>query len=291
MIFKYIVSNTIVPSGAVYGNGGKVRNRGLELSLNATPVKTSNFSWNTGLNLASNQNVILSMEGPAKYGVSSDSIRYTQPDGPGQTNSTLQILKVGHPIGEFFTFKYEGKDADGNSQFRAQDGSLTTSPNIGSDYVYAGSPHPKLLVGWNNTVSYKNFDLNFFFRGSFGSKIFNVTRADLSYTVNAAVNNISTYAAEDKMTDAKNNAYSSRYIESGNYVRLDNATIGYRVPLKSTSGITGLKFYLTANNVFIITKYKGIDPEINQGGVGLGVDGNNFYPKTRTLVFGVNVGF
>ncbi|WP_225974642.1 SusC/RagA family TonB-linked outer membrane protein [Arachidicoccus ginsenosidivorans] len=273
------------------GNGGKVRNRGIELSLNATPVKTGNFSWNTGLNLASNQNMILNMEGPAKYGVNSDSIRYTQPDGPGQTNSTLQILKVGYPIGEFFTLQYEGKDADGNSQFRSKDGSLTTSPDIGADYVYAGSPHPKVLLGWTNTISYKNFDVNFFFRGSFGSKIFNVTKADLSYTVNAAVNNISTYAKQDKMTDAKNNAYSTRYIESGNYVRLDNATLGYKVPLKNTAAIKGLKFYLTANNLFVITKYTGIDPEINQGGVGLGVDGNNFYPKTRTLVFGVNIGF
>ena len=291
MIFSYTVSSTIVPGGTVWGNGGKVRNRGIELSLNATPVKTGTFSWNTGLNLSSNQNKILNMEGPAKYGVNSDSIRYTQPDGPGQTNSTLQILKVGHAIGEFFTLQYEGKDADGNSQFRAKDGSLTTSPSIGEDYVYAGSPHPKLLVGWNNTLSYKNFDLNFFFRGSFGSKIFNVTRADLSYTVNAAVNNISTYAKDDLMTDAKNNAYSTRYIESGNYIRLDNATLGYHVPIKANSAVRGLKLYLTANNLFIITKYTGIDPEINQGGVGLGVDGNNFYPKTRTLVFGVNLGF
>ncbi|WP_460432774.1 SusC/RagA family TonB-linked outer membrane protein [Arachidicoccus ginsenosidivorans] len=291
MIFSYTVSSTIVPGGVVWGNGGKVRNRGIELSLNATPVKTGNFSWNTGLNLASNQNMILNMEGPAKYGVNSDSIRYTQPDGPGQTNSTLQILKVGYPIGEFFTLQYEGKDADGNSQFRSKDGSLTTSPDIGADYVYAGSPHPKVLLGWTNTISYKNFDVNFFFRGSFGSKIFNVTKADLSYTVNAAVNNISTYAKQDKMTDAKNNAYSTRYIESGNYVRLDNATLGYKVPLKNTAAIKGLKFYLTANNLFVITKYTGIDPEINQGGVGLGVDGNNFYPKTRTLVFGVNIGF
>ncbi|MFT4204441.1 MAG: SusC/RagA family TonB-linked outer membrane protein [Chitinophagaceae bacterium] len=291
MIFDYTVSSTIVPGGYVWGNGGKVRNRGVELSIAATPVKTQNFSWSSSLNLASNKNVILDMNGPAKYGVNSDSMRYTQPDGPGQTNSTLQILKTGHAIGEFFTLNYQGKDADGNSQFLAHDGTLTTSPTIGTDYFYAGSPHPKLLVGWGNTLSYKNFDLNFFFRGSFGAKIFNVTRADLSYTTNATTNNISIHAADDLMTDSKNNAYSTRYIESGNYVRLDNATLSYRLPMKPEGYLSNLRFYLTANNLFVITKYSGIDPEINQGGVGLGVDGNNFYPKTRTLVLGVNIGF
>ncbi|GAB3026097.1 TonB-dependent receptor [Niabella terrae] len=291
MIFAYTVSSTIVPGGYVWGNGGKVRNRGIEISLGATPVQTAHFKWNTALNFASNRNLILDMNGPAKYGVNSDSIRYTQPDGPGQTNSTLQILKVGHAIGEFFTLNYQGKDADGISQFMARDGSLTTSPAIGTDYIYAGSPHPKMLLGWNNTFSYKNFDLNFFLRGAFGNKIFNVTRADLSYTVNAAVNNISRYAMDDLMTDAKNNAYSTRYIESGSYIRMDNATLSYRLGLKEGAAVNNLRFYLTGNNLFVITKYKGIDPEINQGGVGLGVDGNNFYPKTRTIIFGVNIGF
>jgi len=93
------------------------------------------------------------------------------------------------------------------------------------------------------------------------------------------------------MTDPNNNAYSTRYIESGNYVRLDNATISYRVPMKTDGYISNLRFYLTANNVFVITKYTGIDPEINQGGVGLGVDASNFYPKTRTVMVGVNIGF
>lgn len=291
MIFAYTVSSTIVPGGFVWGNGGKVRNRGIELSIGATPVRTKHFDWNTSLNLAVNKNRILDMNGPAKYGVNSDSIRYTQPEGAGQTNSSLQILKVGHAIGEFFTLNYQGKDKDGNSRFLMHDGTLSNSYEIGTDYFYAGSPHPKLLLGWNNTLRYKNFDLNFFFRSAMGNKIFNATRADLSYTVNASVNNISRYAFDDAMTDAKNNAYSTRYIENGSYLRLDNATIGYKFPSKNSGHISNLRLYLTANNVFVITNYTGIDPEINQGGVGLGVDASNFYPKTRTVILGLNIGF
>ncbi len=291
MIFGYSVSNTIVPGGFVWGNGGKIRNRGIELTLSATPVSNKVFRWNTSANFAVNKNLILNMDGPEKYGVSSDSIRYTRPEGPGQTNTSLQILKEGYPIGQFFAFSYAGKDANGNSQFvKKQDGSLTTAPAIGDDYFYLANPHPKLLLGWNNTLNYKNFDFNFFFRGVFGNKIFNATRADLSYTVNAAVINISNQAVNDLMTDAKNNSYSDRYIENGSYVRLDNATLGYKVPVQNNI-IKSLRLYVTGNNLLVVTKYSGIDPEINQGGIALGVDYNNFYPKTRIIMFGLNFGF
>jgi len=291
MIFGYSVSNTIVPGGFVWGNGGKIRNRGVELSLSATPVTAKDFSWNTSINFAMNKNLIMNMDGPEKYGVSSDSIRYTRPEGPGQTNTSLQILKEGYPVGQFFAFRYAGKDASGNSQFvKKSDGSLTTAPAIGNDYFYLADPNPKLLMGWSNTLKYKNFDLNFFFRGVFGNKIFNATRADQSYTVNATVNNITPQAANDLMTDAKNNSYSDRYIENGSYIRMDNATLGYKVPI-SNNYIKSLRMYVTGNNLFVVTKYSGIDPEINQGGIALGVDYNNFYPKTRVFMFGLNIGF
>lgn len=290
MIFYYSVSSSLVPGGHVWGNGGKIQNKGIELSLSASPIATKNFTWTSSLNLASNKNTILDLHGPSLYGVNSDSIGYSDPEGPGQTNSTLQLLKVGHPIGQFFSLIYAGKDANGNSQFLRHDKSLTTSPVIGTDYFYVGSPQPKLLAGWSNTFRYKNFDLNFFLRGVFGNKIFNATKADLSYTVNAAVNNLIASAADDKTTDSRNNTYSTRYIENGSYVRLDNATLSYRFNVKNNY-ISNLRVYVTGNNLFVITKYSGIDPEINQGGVSPGIDYNNFYPKTRTLLFGVNVGF
>jgi TonB-dependent starch-binding outer membrane protein SusC len=153
-----------------------------------------------------------------------------------------------------------------------------------------GNAQPKILAGWNNTLRYKNFDLNVFFRGVFGGKIFNATRADLSYVTAASANNILVSATDDRMNDTKNSFYSDRYIESGNYVRLDNATLSYTFP-KILKHVNSLRAYLSVNNLFTITKYKGIDPEINQGGVAPGIDYNNFYPKTRTILFGINVSF
>jgi iron complex outermembrane receptor protein len=230
------------------------------------------------------------LQGPYSNG---DSIRYSDPEGPGQTNATLQLLKVGYSIGQFFTLNYAGKDANGVSQFNKRDGTVTagaTTPGIGTDYFYSGDAQPSLLMGWNNSFKYKNFDLNVFFRGTFGGKIFNATRADLSYVTAATSNNILVDAASDLVKDTKNSFYSNRYIENGDYVRLDNATLAYtfKSPIKDVKSI---RMYVSVNNLFVITGYKGIDPEINQGGVAPGIDYNNFYPKTRTVLLGVNVSF
>jgi iron complex outermembrane receptor protein len=290
MLFKYSVSPSLVPGGRIWANGGSINNKGIELSLNATPVSTGNFSWTSSLNLAHNKNRITSLQGPYSNG---DSIRYSDPEGPGQTNATLQLLKVGYPVGQFFTLSYAGKDDNGVSQFYKRDGTKTagsTTPGIGTDYWYVGDAQPKILMGWSNTLKYKNFDLNVFFRGVFGNKIFNATRADLSYVIASTANNILNSAAGDKINDNKNSFYSTRYIEKGDYVRLDNATLSYNF-LKPVKYVNSLRVYTSVNNLFTITKYEGIDPEINQGGVAPGIDYNNFYPKTRTILFGVNVSF
>lgn len=288
MIFPISVSPALVPGGRIVVNGGSLENTGIELSLNATPVNTKSFRWTSGFNLARNKNLVTSLSNPYTNG---DSTRYSDPEGAGQTGATLQILKVGYPIGQFFTLSYAGKDANGLSQFNKRDGSKTTGggfPSIGTDYWYLGDAQPKLLVGWNNSFSYKNFDLNFFLRGTFGHKIFNATRADLSYVTAAAVNNLVVSAKDDKVADIKNSFYSNRYIENGSYVRLDNATLAYTFA-RPVRGINSVRIYVTGNNIFTITKYTGIDPEINQGGIAPGIDYNNFYPKTRTFLFGVNL--
>ncbi len=290
MIFGYNVAQSIDPSGFMYLNVGKIRNRGIEFSVNVNAVSEKNFSWNTGLNLATNQNVILDLKGAEQFGVNADSTYYTRIDGTGTTGSSLQIMAVGGPLGQFYSFQYTGKDATGRSLFLTRAKTETTNPTTVTDYHPLGSPHAKLMFGWNNNFRYKNFDLNFFVRGVLGNKIFNATRAELSYVATAGQINISSYAVDDSRLDARNNHFSSRYVEDGSYLRFDNATLGYRFNIKNQY-ISMLRVYGTVNNLFVITKYKGIDPEINQGGASLGVDYNSFYPKTRTILFGVSVGF
>lgn len=288
MIFNYAINPALIPVGTVVANGGNMSNKGIEVALNINAVRSKNFSWTTNLNGSHNKNVITKLTNP--YFIGGDSIRRVQPEGPGQTGSTLQIFKEGKPLGQFFTLQYAGKNASGVSQYVAKDGSLTTTPAIGTDYHYTGNAQPKFLLGWDNNFTYKKFDLNIFFRGVFGNKIFNATRADLFRPSTAMTTNILVDAADESPNDLNAYKYSSRFIEDGSYIRLDNMTLGYDFG-KVGKYIKKIRIYETVNNVFVITKYSGIDPEIEQGGTAPGVDSNNFYPKTRTFLFGLNVVF
>lgn len=289
MIYTYSVNPALATTGSIVANGGAMSNKGIELSLTATPVSTARgFVWTTSLNLAHNTNKIVSISNPLLPGV--DSIRIVQPDGGGQTGSTIQLLKSGKPLGQFFTLEYAGKNANGTSQYVTAKGTVDTVTAIGTDYRYLGNAQPKLMLGFTNTFRYKNFDLNVFFRGVFGNKIFNVTRADLFRPATAQYTNILREVANENPNDANSFRYSSRFIESGSFLRLDNATLGYNFR-NMGSYIRSLRVYATVNNLFVITGYKGIDPEVNQGGTGPGVDANNFYPRTRTMMVGVNVNF
>ncbi|MEO6230257.1 MAG: SusC/RagA family TonB-linked outer membrane protein [Ferruginibacter sp.] len=289
MIYNYRVDPLLVPTGSITANGGSISNKGIELSLNITPVSNKTFSWTSGINLAHNVNKITSLSNPLFVG--GDSVTVAYPEGAGQSGSSLQLLKVGHSLGQFFTFEYAGKDATGVSQYVAGDGkTLTTTPIRGTDYHYMGDAQPKLLVGWSNTLRYKNLDLNIFIRGVFGNKIFNATRADLFRPSTAQYTNILVDAANESTADFNAYRYSSRFIEKGDYIRFDNATLGYN--FKSVNQhIKNIRLYASVNNLFVISKYTGVDPEINQGGIAPGVDYNNFYPKTRTFLLGVNASF
>lgn len=288
MIYSYRVDPILVPTGTIVANGGSMSNKGVELSLNAAIVENKTFAWNSSVNFAHNSNEITSLTNPLFSG--GDSILLAFPEGLGQSSHSLEILKQGKPLGQFFSPIYAGKDANGVSQFVAADGKLTTTPIIGTDYHYIGNSQPKLLMGWSNSFRYKNFDLNIFLRGVFGNKIFNATRADLFRPNTAQYTNILKEAANESVADYNAYLYSTRFVENGSYVRFDNATLAYNFK-NIHPYVKSVRLYVTANNLFVITGYKGVDPEVNQGGIAPGVDYNNFYPKTRTFMFGVNVSF
>lgn len=291
MIFSYPLDPILLPGSStstIVANGGSMNNKGIELSLNATPVRVANFSWTTTLNLTHNVNKITSLNNPLFSKI--DSIPEADPEGGGESGVFLQVLKAGHALGTYYTLQYAGKNASGVSQYVDHNGKLTTTPLAGVDYHYEGNAQPKLLLGWSNTFRYHQFDLNVFFRGVFGDKLFNATRADLFRPATAATTNVLADVANESPSDPNVFRYSSRFIESGSYLRLDNATLGYNFKAFQPY-IKSIRAYVTGNNLFVITGYKGIDPEITQGGIAPGVDYNNFYPKTRTLLIGLKVSF
>jgi TonB-linked SusC/RagA family outer membrane protein len=232
LIYFYPVSTTQYFANTLTANVGDISNKGYEITINATPVQTSTFRWNTSLNVAHNNNKLVSLSNSS---FKLDSIPVAEPGGQGETGYKVQILKTGYPVGQFLLYKYAGKNAAGVSQFYSRSGGLTTTPTS-KDYYYAGNAQPKLLFGFSNSFAYGNFDLNVFIRGSLGGKILNATLADLNRTSDVRSYNLPVSSANESPKDVNAYIYSDRYIESGSYLRLDNATLGYTFP-KFTPGI------------------------------------------------------
>lgn len=283
LIAPYNVSTTEYPYGVLTANVGEMTNKGIELTLTTTAVKTKDFSWTTSVNLSHNKNEITK--------ISNDNFQANQFytanfGGRGQSGiSGFQVIKEGYPLGSFYTLRYAGKNADGVSMYYDKDGNAATSNTGFENFAITGSAQPKLLYGWNNTFKYKRFDLNIFVRGVYGNKILNATLADMNAPIYAHQTNIPVMTLGESMKDLTAQFVSDRYLESGSYLRLDNATLGYTFNIR---GNKTLRIYASGNNLFIITKYKGVDPEINMAGQTPGIDYRNFYPKTRSAMFGLN---
>jgi len=283
LIWTYPVSATQYLVPALTANAGEMSNKGIELTLQATPINHNGFVWTTAVNLAHNKNEMTSL---SNDNFELPLIQTAYLGGRGQSSVASQRVQEGYPLGSFYTWRFAGRNADGVSQFYTEDGELTTSPTS-NDLYYTGNAQPDLVYGWNNTFKYKNFDLSFFLRGVTGNKIINGTLADMNAPNNATQTNIPRFTLDEPADD--NNAYlmSDRFIESGAYLRLDNATLGYTFKASNHN----VRVYLGGNNLFIITNYRGIDPEINMGGIEPGVDNRNYYPKTRSFMLGLNLNF
>jgi TonB-linked SusC/RagA family outer membrane protein len=283
LIAPYSVSTTQYPFNVLTANVGAMTNKGIEFTLNTTPVKTKNFSWNTAINLSHNKNEITSISNDL---FQASEFYTANVGGRGQSGALgYQIIREGLPLGSFYTLRYAGKDAAGKSMFFDKAGNASTANTGFENFEVTGSAQPKLLYGWNNTFRYKQFDFNFFIRGVYGNQILNATLADMTAPIYAFQTNIAKEALSESINDDKAQFVSDRYLESGSYLRLDNATLGYTFKMK---GSRSLRLYASGNNLFIITKYKGVDPEINMAGQTPGIDYRNFYPKTRSAIFGLN---
>jgi TonB-dependent starch-binding outer membrane protein SusC len=216
---------------------------------------------------------------------------------PGQEATQLTRAVEGQPIGLLWGYKYMGVDANGKYLFADKDGKPVLA-NANPERMYIGNGLPKFEWGWTNTFRYKNFDFNFFLRGSVGHQLINTFRAFYENpNVATSYNVINTKYFNPAITDAQ--IYSSLHVEKASFVKLDNATLGYNVPISKSSKfgsvVRNLRFYLTGQNLFVITDYTGVDPEVRyQDGSNVlapGIDRRETWVFTRTLTFGLNFGF
>lgn len=298
LIYTYEVSTNRYPFGTMPANVGDISNKGIEFTINATPIQTKNFSWQTSLNLSHNKNNVESISN-SEYSV--DYIRAADPEIAGySSNADVQRIMEGHPIGTFYTYEWAGYNNQGVSIFYVHDpetgertGETTTDPETDRDRTITGCAQPDLNLGWSNNFQYKNWNLDLFFTGVFGQDIYNATAEQYSNVsfVKEGRNVLKSVATEHCATDTQSQAPSNRWIENGSYFRLSSVSLGYTFG-KIGNWINSLKLYATCNNVFTITGYSGRDPEINLGGLEPGMDRRtNYYPRTRSFMIGVNMNF
>ena len=295
LILAYEVSTNRYQYPSMWANVGDISNKGVEISINAIPVQTKNFEWSTTVNLSHNKNIVEKISNDT-YSVPYINTANPNIGGSAQANSIQRIME-GEPIGTFYMWKWAGYNDEGVSVFNEydEDGNVigTTTRLDEKDRVKVGSAQPKLNLGWNNTLTYKNWTLTAFFQGTFGNKIFNATRAQYNNTTNIqqGKNGLKEIMTDQKITDVNAQAPSDRYLEDGSYLRLSALSLGYDFG-KIGNWINNLKLTATCNNVFTITGYSGTDPEVSLGGIEPGIDWrNSFYPRTRTFMLGLNVNF
>lgn len=277
-------------------NVGKVRNKGIEIQLDHTRQLNRNFRYSVGGNVSFIDNKLVSLNGGS----------------PIYTNyQNVQVVDKGYPLYYFWGYQYDGiyrTDQEvldylpgytaqstpfhaGDAKYRDNNGDGVIDDN---DRVYLGSSIPKVNYGINLAAWYRDFDLQLFFQGTAGSKIYNQMRERLESDGSA---NILSPVMADAWTaenpdgsipnprNSVNFFVSDRFLESGNYFRLKNLQLGYSLPKKllGNSGFNACRFYVQCSNVFTLTKYSGFDPEVSSG-----VDYGN-YPQSRTFLFGVNI--
>lgn len=295
LIWSYPVSTTQYIYGWMDANVGEMTNKGIEFTLNAVPVRTKNFMWSTTLNLSHNKNTVDKMQNETFH-----TTNLTQGDpmvaGVSADGWTQRIME-GEPIGTFYTYQYAGI-VNGRSEYYVLDengnrtGETTNNPSL-KDRSITGCAQPKLNAGWNNTLTYKNWSLNAFITGVFGNDVYNSARAH--YTAAQMFSdgkNVLKEFLSNPVGDASGSLPSDRYIEKGSYVRLQTLSLSYTFRNCFNDWIQDLTLYGTANNLFTITGYKGLDPEVNMGGIDPGIDYRwSRYPHTRTFMVGVKINF
>lgn len=265
-------------------NVGSMSNKGVEFLISGDIIRRPDFRWTASINLAHNKNEITSLSNDE---FSTSSIKTGDAWIRGGSQNTTHIVEEGREVGTFYGWRSYGLDENGmyimDDMVDGKEG-LTND-----DRTYIGSAQPDLTYGFSNTITYKNWELNFFFRGVYGNDLLNFSKMSYATTQWLPGANVLSDALTIGLND--NPKYSSYYIEDGSYLRLDNASLGYTFDVSGMRDIEKLRVYVTGQNLFTITNYTGLDPEVDMSGLDPGVEGREYYPKSRTISVGVNVSF
>ena len=297
MLYDFTVPTPPNLYNKTLANAGKMRNQGIEIAVNAIPVRTKDFEWKTTVTASHNANKLLSLSNDLYE--TSNQIDHAYLGEP--INLSTQRMEVGRSMGQFYGMKSVGVSENGLWLIEnAKTGEIeefTDNMLSNDDYrQYLGNALPKLYLGWNNSFRYKNFDLSFQMTGQFGFKILNEPRAyyennSIAYNRLKSVQK-APYGGQYTLSTAQKQTFVSYYLEDGDFLKITNITLGYNIPLKSSKFVKNIRAYVSADNLFCITGYDGLDPEMSNGDIwSLGIDWRDKYPSTRSFTFGLNVSF
>ena len=273
------VSLGTASSGVIWVNlPGNVRNKGVEVGLNFQAVQGKVFTWDIAYNMTFLKNRI---ENFGNRNVITGNI-----DGQGLSGAYAQLFANGYPLYTFNVPNYAGLDANG---FGIYPQGIDVS-------TIQGSPIPTFTAGLTNSFTYKGFSLSFFLTGASGFYIYNNTANAFFYKGNlVSGRNVTKEVASSKENPLNSGEVSTRFLEKGDFLRLSNAVVGYTFPLKNSGPIKTLRVSLTGQNLFLITDYSGLDPEINTNKERNGVPSRGIdytaYPSARTFTLGLNASF
>lgn len=281
LLYDYTVPTPPYVYDELFTNVGKITNTGVELTISGKPVMTKNFTWNSTFTISHNENKLDKFtneefsNGVYKVGWSHSGACYTQ------------RLIEGESLGTFYGPWYLGTDTDGSDVLLNQgsDGSVPEDK-----WEKIGNAYPDVIMGWSNTFVYKNFDFNFSLRSALGGDVLNNFAMQYENLSSIGLRNISSKWLNQTNFTSTKYKYSSKYVEDASYLKLDNISLGYTFNLKSNV-IKKLRLSFTAQNVFCITDYSGVDPEVSLSGLEPGIESTDYYPRTTDFTFGVNVVF
>ena len=296
LIYEYGVPTPPNLYNKTMANGGTMRNRGVEVLVTVVPVQNKDFEWSTTGTFSLNSNKLISLSGSI-FKSDYDYFNTGTVEYSGQVADSHRV-QVGESIGNFYGFKVVDVDSEGRWIYEDRNGELVNYKDFThapEDKHVIGNGLPKWYAGWNNTLRYKNFDLNVTMRGAFGFQIINGGRMNYENVKNSrfenrlkSVNDL--VFGKHTLSSEVEPEFNSYYVENGDYWKIDNITLGYSFG-QVGKYIKSLRIYGSVLNALTITGYKGIDPEVSTDGLTPGYDTRDRYPSVRSFTFGVNVKF
>lgn len=281
LLWTYPVPQPPYLVGTMLANVGDLVNKGIEVSLSASILRQKDLTLDANLTFAYNEQEItkLSNSDYQAVGLKSGSLHGL----PGMSGMYSQIIKEGYPAGAFYGPKCNGLNENGEYI-------LETDETGKPIEQYLGSAQPKFNLGFGMNMAYKDFDFAFSGYGMFGQKVLNATAISMSSPTRLPAQNVTDDFLKSGIQSTP--VYSDYWIESGSFFRLQSVTLGYTLPGIKKIGLEKIRVYITGENLFVITGYSGIDPEVNMSGLDApGIDRFDSYPRPRTFSLGLNISF